>query len=682
MARGEPREQYERTYILLPPDVDKTWARSAAVATWDARRFTIGGSADDAGIGDLDKRRVIAVNPAAWGDGEDGTGLQGFYERYYPGVTYRTVTVGSGIELEAELKRFVSSNPLSGLMSGTRVSVPSPTRGTPREPYERTVVLLPPNATLTWARAVVDATWETQRLTILGSADDAGIGDLAVRKVIAVNPEAWGPGEDGMGLRGFFQRYYPGVEYQPLVAAIPNDLRIALGGDATIAPPPADLPQFSLGIHDLAEIPAGRWLQSQNVGGWVYVAHFVGTGAHRFNFSQLEADGIRVVVNLRYSFSTDLGGGGNVPPERERDGFVRACRETVQQSQGVWGWTIGNEPNNPREWPLNEPQTPERLAHIYNAVRRDLGGRFSPGPVDPFFGPGSDNRDWFSRIWRASDGAEFVDIHGYVRGADPTLCWRSARFGNAPLEWQALNFFGCCESLLAALPGRFRALPVIISEFNHLWKERENDLGWLDGSGVQVVRAAHKRIVQWNQLGNQTIMALILYRYDGDEWILRDKPAILNEMVQLNRPVETPRFANPVQNRSLRINMPFGIFGHERNYGLHEGLDLFAFHGDPIVPIMDGRVTATRDIHPRGYGRYVRIAHDNGMISWYGHLDRPSVREGERVIGGQTVLGLADNSGNSTGDHLHLTVQWPGRGLDGFVVEQVIDPMPYLAHLM
>ena len=83
----------------------------------------------------------------------------------------------------------------------------------------------------------MDATWESQRLTLVASADDAGIGDLDVRKVIAVNPEAWGDGEDGMGLRGFFQRYYPGIEYQPLVAGIPNDLRIALGGETTIAPP-------------------------------------------------------------------------------------------------------------------------------------------------------------------------------------------------------------------------------------------------------------------------------------------------------------------------------------------------------------------------------------------------------------------------------------------------------------
>ena len=142
MARGEPREQYDRTYILLPPNVDKNWARSAALATWDARRYTIGGSADDAGIGDLDKRRVIAVNPEAWGDGDDGRGLQGFYETHYPGVTYRTVRAGSAIELESELRRFVSSNPLTGIMRGTRVSIPSPTRGAPREPYERSVVLL------------------------------------------------------------------------------------------------------------------------------------------------------------------------------------------------------------------------------------------------------------------------------------------------------------------------------------------------------------------------------------------------------------------------------------------------------------------------------------------------------------------------------------------------------------
>lgn len=81
--RGQPREQYERTYVLLPPNATHIWAEAVIEATWDARRWTLGGSADDAAIGDLDVRKIVAINPGQWGDG-----LPDFYEEYYPDIEY------------------------------------------------------------------------------------------------------------------------------------------------------------------------------------------------------------------------------------------------------------------------------------------------------------------------------------------------------------------------------------------------------------------------------------------------------------------------------------------------------------------------------------------------------------------------------------------------------------------
>lgn len=101
--RGEPRAQYERTYILLPPTADVAWAKAAVEATWDNVRFTVGSSADDAGLGNLDKKTVLAVNPEAWGAGEDGKGLAGFYEKYYPHTTYREVRAVSPADLRDKL---------------------------------------------------------------------------------------------------------------------------------------------------------------------------------------------------------------------------------------------------------------------------------------------------------------------------------------------------------------------------------------------------------------------------------------------------------------------------------------------------------------------------------------------------------------------------------------------------
>ncbi len=555
----------------------------------------------------------------------------------------------------------------------TVTTPPSPTRGRPRVPYERIYILLPPDADKPWAKAVVEATWDTQRLTLGNSADDAGIGDLDVRRVIAVNPYAWGPGDDGTDLEGFFRRHYPGVAFQPVLAATPEELRLRLGGQAE---------QFTpLGIHDVPDGngpgPGCRWMMNNGVPGWAYVVVFIRDQPLPLNYSAAAAAGLKVVVNLRYSWSTDLGGQGTLPPAGEAETrFVAACRQTVQQSQGIWGWTVGNEPNNPREWP-GGGLTPERVAAVYNQIRAGLGARFAPAPVDPFFGPGSDNRNWFRRIWANVTGAEFVDLHGYVRGPNHLLCWSEFKFQNAPLTWQYLNFSGCCRTLMAELPGSYRVRPVLISEFNHLWKFDNGPAGWVDDKGPMVVRAAVEAVRGWNNQGGQQVAGLVLYRWAGDEWALKDMNRIKAELARLNRDGPFPRFVYPIRGRPLQIN---GHFGIQRDYGLHEGIDLFALTGELIVPVMDGVVDRVRDIGSLGYGRYVRVDHQNGYVSWYGHLDQfaPDIQVGSQVVAGQTVLGLAGSTGNSTGPHLHLTVQRPGIGLSGFVEPDVVDPLPFL----
>jgi hypothetical protein len=98
--RGLPREQYRRIYVLLPPDADVAWAAAVVDATWNQSRYTVGSSADDAGIGDLDNRRVIAVNPSKWPDD-----LRAFFERYYPGVRYGFVEAATPAELTQKLKQ-------------------------------------------------------------------------------------------------------------------------------------------------------------------------------------------------------------------------------------------------------------------------------------------------------------------------------------------------------------------------------------------------------------------------------------------------------------------------------------------------------------------------------------------------------------------------------------------------
>jgi hypothetical protein len=96
--RGMPRVQYRRTYVLLPSDAGREWAIAVVNATWDEEHYTVGSSADDAGVGDLDERSVVAINPTSWPDN-----LESFFKEHYPGVKYSDVHAVTAAELGGRL---------------------------------------------------------------------------------------------------------------------------------------------------------------------------------------------------------------------------------------------------------------------------------------------------------------------------------------------------------------------------------------------------------------------------------------------------------------------------------------------------------------------------------------------------------------------------------------------------
>lgn len=87
----------------------------------------------------------------------------------------------------------------------------------------------------------------------------------------------------------------------------------------------------------------------------------------------------------------------------------------------------------------------------------------------------------------------------------------------------------------------------------------------------------------------------------------------------------------------------------------HEGTDFRAARGANIYACADGVIKSI--ITTLAYGINVRIDHQNGFESIYAHLLEPRIILGQRVTAGQ-VIGLADSTGNSSGDHLHLSVKY------------------------
>ncbi|GJM27320.1 MAG: hypothetical protein DHS20C16_37350 [Phycisphaerae bacterium] len=59
----------------------------------------------------------------------------------------------------------------------------------------------------------------------------------------------------------------------------------------------------------------------------------------------------------------------------------------------------------------------------------------------------------------------------------------------------------------------------------------------------------------------------------------------------------------------------------------------------------------------------MKVEHGNGLETWYAHLSRRAVREGEYIRGGQQ-LGRVGNTGRTTGAHLHYEVRVRGEAVD------------------
>ncbi len=98
----------------------------------------------------------------------------------------------------------------------------------------------------------------------------------------------------------------------------------------------------------------------------------------------------------------------------------------------------------------------------------------------------------------------------------------------------------------------------------------------------------------------------------------------------------------------------------------HPGVDLGADYGDVVRAAAAGTVVSAD--WDGGYGEKIDIDHGNGYHTWYAHLSKIEVQDGQFVHKGEEI-GLVGSTGYSTGPHLHYQVMLNG---------QPVDPAPYL----
>lgn len=136
----------------------------------------------------------------------------------------------------------------------------------------------------------------------------------------------------------------------------------------------------------------------------------------------------------------------------------------------------------------------------------------------------------------------------------------------------------------------------------------------------------------------------------------------------IQRADATLRF--PVEGATPRA--VWSLFGDNRDRGArrHEGIDIFAARGTPVVAAADGWVTSqTRN---RLGGNVVWVwSLSHRVALYYAHLDRRAVPPGEWVRAGD-VVGYVGNTGNASGTapHLHFGIYAPPAG--------AVDPLPFV----
>jgi hypothetical protein len=141
----------------------------------------------------------------------------------------------------------------------------------------------------------------------------------------------------------------------------------------------------------------------------------------------------------------------------------------------------------------------------------------------------------------------------------------------------------------------------------------------------------------------------------------------LDPRIEFSSPMPGARLTQEFGPSTLAMEPPATVNGHHYAH-YHSGIDLARKLGTPILAAADG-VVIEAGREPDG-AVVVRIRHDDGYVSLYGHLNPDlDVKKGERVTGGQQV-GLEGMTGRTTGPHLHFAL-FNKSG-------KAVDPTPYL----
>ena len=108
------------------------------------------------------------------------------------------------------------------------------------------------------------------------------------------------------------------------------------------------------------------------------------------------------------------------------------------------------------------------------------------------------------------------------------------------------------------------------------------------------------------------------------------------------------------------VSSPYGPRKHPvtGKYRMHHGIDLAGTWQENVSVSADGTVVFAG--YHGSFGKVIRIRHDYGIMTTYGHLAKINVRRGDLVNEGQ-VIGKMGRTGKVKGAHLHYEISVNGK---------------------
>ncbi len=156
----------------------------------------------------------------------------------------------------------------------------------------------------------------------------------------------------------------------------------------------------------------------------------------------------------------------------------------------------------------------------------------------------------------------------------------------------------------------------------------------------------------------------------GGDFLLRLQPELLRGGTYTVTLQLEAQLAFPVEGHGVRSIQ--SVFGADRDAGQrsHDGVDIFARRGTPVLATSAGRVNRVQVTNLGGKVVWLRDPIRNSNI-YFAHLDSQAVSRGQEVEIGDT-LGFVGNTGNArtTPPHLHFGIYRRGEG--------PVNPDPFL----